>query len=158
MKILDSHSNPTEVRSALESAGIQASASRMAIASYVWNTDSHPTADEVKEQVEKTFPTVSLATVYNTLNLFVEKGLLKEVPGARGRSLRYDCNTKPHFHFVDEETGQIMDLDPQALRLGPDLSKLGSDYEIREIEITLRGKRKIPAKGLKTNKKSKRRT
>lgn len=127
----------------------------MAIASYVWGTDTHPTADEVKEEVEKSFPTVSLATVYNTLNLFVEKGLLKEVPDSRGRSIRYDCNTKPHFHFVDEETGRIIDLDAEVLRFDPDLSKLGSEFKVREIEITLRG---TTSRGSKNNKKEKRRT
>jgi Fur family iron response transcriptional regulator len=129
------------VRGILKEAGIQPSASRMAIASYVCGTDAHPTADEVKDQVEKTFPTVSLATVYNTLNLFVEKGLLKEVQDSRQRSVRYDCNTKAHFHFVDEDTGRIIDLDADVLRFNPDLSKLGSEFKVREIEITLRGRK-----------------
>jgi len=61
----------------LRAHGIQPSAPRMAIANYVWNTKSHPRAEDVKTEVEKTFPMVSLATVYNTLNLFVKKGLLK---------------------------------------------------------------------------------
>ncbi|MDB5038264.1 MAG: Peroxide stress regulator [Bacteriovoracaceae bacterium] len=133
--------NTKAIRDSLKNAGIQPSASRMAIASFVWNTDSHPTAEEVKIEVEKAFPTVSLATVYNTLNLFVEKGLLKEVQDSNQRSVRYDCNTTPHFHFIDEATGQMMDLDPEVLRISPDLSKLGAEFKIREIEVTLRGRK-----------------
>ncbi|MBN8554485.1 MAG: transcriptional repressor [Deltaproteobacteria bacterium] len=134
-------STPKELKQRLSAAGIQASAPRMAIAQYVWNTCSHPTAEEVKTEVEKTFPTVSLATVYNTLNLFVEKGLLKEVkePGSPGT--RYDCNTKPHFHFVDESSGEIMDLDPRVLRVVPDMSLLGKNFQITDIEVTLRGRK-----------------
>jgi Fe2+ or Zn2+ uptake regulation protein len=146
-----------EIRSSLKTAGIQPSASRMAIASYVWNTDSHPSVEEVKHEVEKTFPTVSLATVYNTLNLLVEKGLLKEIQDPKTRRSRYDCNIHPHYHFVDESTGRIMDLDPELLQISPDFSKLSQEFEIREIEITLRGRKiKAPSES-RTNQKPKRR-
>jgi Fur family iron response transcriptional regulator len=128
-------------RHALREAGIQPSASRMAIAHYVWNTTSHPTADDVKLEVEKNFPTVSLATVYNTLNLFVEKGLLKEVKDPNSDRVRYDCNTKPHFHFLDEETGEMLDLDPRALKISPNHELLGKNFEIKEIEVVLKGRR-----------------
>ena len=58
--------------------GIQPSAQRVAIAQYVLHADDHPSADEVWERVRARFPMVSRATVYNTLNLFVRKGLLRE--------------------------------------------------------------------------------
>lgn len=113
----------------------------MAIAKYVWNTCSHPTADDVKREVEKSFPTVSLATVYNTLNLFVAHGLLKEVKDTASERVRYDCNTNPHFHFIDEETGEMLDLDPRSLQVSPNRELLGTDFEINEIEVILRGRR-----------------
>ena len=140
MQVLDSK----QVRKQLKEAGVQLSASRLAIASYVWNTDSHPTAEDVKREVEKSFPTVSLATVYNTLKLFVEKELLQEVhsAGRQGsRIVRYDRNTKPHFHFLDEVTGEMIDLDPKVLKVSPNLSLLGSDFNISEINVTIKGRR-----------------
>ncbi len=146
-KAMASHKN---IREILVSKGIQPSAPRMAIASYVWQTDKHPTADEVKVEVEKIFPTVSLATVYNTLNLFVEKGLLREVQDASFRSIRYDCNMKPHFHFIDETTGEMMDLDPEDLQISPDFIRLGKEFEISGVDVTVRGRRVGPSKG--TNK------
>lgn len=130
-----------QVRQILEDSGIQPSAPRMAIAHFVWKTTSHPTAEEVKLEVEKNFPTVSLATVYNTLNLFVEKGLLKEVKDSSSDRVRYDCNTKPHFHFVDEETGEMFDLDPSALQISPNHEMLGKNFKINEIEVILRGRK-----------------
>ena len=146
MKVLDSKM----IRKQLKEADVQPSASRLAIASYVWNTDSHPTAEEVKYEVEKTFPTVSLATVYNTLKLFVEKDLLQEVhaPGRQGsRIVRYDRNTKPHFHFLDEVTGEMIDLDPKVLKVSPNLSLLGSEFNISEINVTIKGRRRGSKKG-----------
>lgn len=138
--ILDS----SAIRKRLLDAGIQPSAPRMAIAAYVWNTEAHPTAEEVKREVERVFPTVSLATVYNTLNLFVQKGLLRPVQDTQSgpvKSVRYDCNTKPHFHFIDEVTGQMIDLDPRVLKITPNLNVLGSDFEISEIEVILKGRK-----------------
>jgi len=141
------------IRAALTEKGIQASAPRMAIASYVWDTISHPTAEDVKREVEKTFPTVSLATVYNTLNLFVEKGLLREVQDANQKSVRYDCNMKPHFHFIDEATGEMMDLDPLALRISPDFISLGKEFEISGVDVTVRGRRLGKSSGPNPSKK-----
>lgn len=128
----------------LKTAGIQPSSPRLAIANYVLATRSHPTAEQVKLEVEKTFPSVSLATVYNTLHLFVEKGLLQAVQDPYQESIRYDPNVKPHFHFIDEETGHMEDLDPRAIRVSPNTQLLGSNYEIREIEVLLKGKKRKP--------------
>ncbi|HZM48837.1 MAG TPA: transcriptional repressor, partial [Vicinamibacteria bacterium] len=70
---------------ALREHGIQPSAQRVAVADYVLHTDEHPSADQVFAKVRKTFPMLSRATVYNTLNLFVEKHLLRELVLAEGR-------------------------------------------------------------------------
>lgn len=129
------------LRSRLKEQGIQPSAPRMAIARFVLSTMSHPTAEDVRHEVERDFPTVSLATVYNTLNLFVEKGLLKEVRDPERKSIRYDCNIEPHFHFIDDETGEMHDLDSNMLKIQPNLSMLGRDFSISQIEVTLRGRK-----------------
>jgi len=138
-----------EVRNRLKEGEIQPSASRLAIASYVWNTETHPTAEEVKREVEKSFPTVSLATVYNTLNLLVEKGLLKSIESAGkqgSRLIRYDRNTKPHFHFLDESTGEMIDLDPKVLKVIPNFSLFGDEFQISEINVTVKGRRSPKAR------------
>ena len=61
----------------LRTQGIQPTPQRIAVAEYVLQTKTHPSADEVWEEVQRTCPTISRGTVYNTLNLFVEKGLLQ---------------------------------------------------------------------------------
>ena len=140
-----SHSYTSEeIRRRLESAGIQASAPRMAIASYVWSTCSHPTAEDVKMEVEKSFPMVSLATVYNTLKLYVDHGLLIEVRDPRLKSVRYDCNTHPHFHFLDEDSGEIHDLHPHQVKVRTDLP---GNYVVSGMDITVRGRKNLKAAG-----------
>jgi len=136
-----------ELKSLLNNHLIQASAPRLAVADFVLHTNQHPTAEEVRDEVEKRMPAVSLATIYNTLNLFVEKGLVKAVRDPNLDTWRYDCNTQPHFHFYDEESGKLMDLDPRVLRVSPDFSRLQSQFEVSEIEVTVKGRIKKSQEG-----------
>lgn len=98
----------------LQERGIQPSAQRVAIARHVLRTDGHPTADEVLAQVRRSFPMVSRATVYNTLKLFVDKGLLRTCQFEGGATV-YDPNVERHHHFIDEATGAIHDVPWDAL-------------------------------------------
>lgn len=123
----------------LEARDIRPSAQRVAIAAYVLDTDTHPAADEVFRRVKQQFPMVSRATVYNTLNLFVEKGLLRELTLAPGCTV-YDPVTMPHHHFLDDETGAIHDVPWDALAVSR-VDQLG-DFQVREYSVVLRGRRR----------------
>lgn len=147
MKETPTNRSICDFKETLSTAGLQVSAPRLAIASFVMNTKSHPTADEVKEQVEKFFPTVSLATVYNTLNLFVEKGLLRTLKDQDSGTVRYDCNTEPHFHFIDEESGKIYDISEELVKVSTNSKVLTNEFEVSSVDVTLRGKFKKPKKG-----------
>jgi len=131
-----------EIKEYLVSKGIQASAPRLAVADYVFNTMDHPSAEEVKEEVERRTPSVSTATIYNTLNLFVEKGLLRVIQDPITHKHRYDCNTRPHFHFYDEESGQLLDLDPSVLKVSPNFNRLNDEFDIKDIEVVVRGRKR----------------
>src|SRR5713226_7053482 len=93
----------------LQEHGIHPSAQRVAVAQYVLGTHDHPSADRVWARVRERFPMISRATVYNTLNLFVEKKLLRELHLAAD-SVVFDPNMERHHHLVDDETGQIHDI------------------------------------------------
>lgn len=126
-----------EYKQKLLDLDIQVSAPRLAIAAYVLRTEDHPTADEVKMRVEKFFPMVSLATVYNTLKLFVEKGLLRSIQDDRTDAIRYDCNLEPHHHFLDEETGRMMDIPSSSVGIKTQLSQ---DYQVSSVDVFVRGR------------------
>src|SRR3954469_854938 len=105
-----------DVLATLEQHGIQPSAQRVAVARYVLSTEDHPSADQVFARVKNALPVLSRATVYNTLHLFVEKGLLKELILAEGRVV-FDPKTEPHHHFVDDDTGTIFDIPWASLKV-----------------------------------------
>ena len=126
---------------ALRTHGIQPTAQRLAVARFVLDADSHPTADEVWERVRQRSPTLSRATVYNTLNLFVEKGLLRTQAVLEG-ALVFDPRIARHHHFIDEETGEIHDVPWEAVKVTGEKSLQG--HEVRDYQVVMRGKRRAP--------------
>ena len=127
-----------ETLQALTEHGIQPSAQRVAVADYVLYTTDHPSADQVWAEVKRTFPMLSRATVYNTLNLFTEKGLLRELVLAEGKVV-FDPKLDPHHHFLDEDTGEIVDVPWTAL----DVRRVHSlpGFDVREYQVVMRGKK-----------------
>jgi Fur family iron response transcriptional regulator len=128
-----------DVAELLRTHDVQPSAQRVAIAEYVLATDEHPSADQVWNRVMEAFPMVSRATVYNTLNTLVEKGLLRQHVLAEGRIV-FDPLTEPHHHFVDEETGRIHDVPWDAIKVSRVDALEG--FEVAEYQVVLRGRRK----------------
>lgn len=128
-----------EVAELLRTHDVQPSAQRVAIAEYVLDTDEHPSADQVWNRVMEAFPMVSRATVYNTLNMLVEKGLLRQHVLAEGRIV-FDPLVEPHHHFIDEETGRIHDVPWDAIKVSRVDALEG--FDVAEYQVVLRGRRK----------------
>lgn len=82
---------------------------RVEVYSALASTKSHPTAEELHRMVESRSPGMSLATVYNTLEVLCGAGLARRVPTAGSCPARYDADTSPHLHLVDEN-GEVVDL------------------------------------------------
>jgi Fe2+ or Zn2+ uptake regulation protein len=122
----------------LRDRGIQPSAQRVAVAQYALTTEDHPSADQVWARVKKNFPLISRATVYNTLNLFVAKGLLQPLVLSEGKVV-FDPKIDRHHHFIDEDTGNIHDVPWQALEVKNVQALRG--YDVRQYQVVLRGKR-----------------
>jgi len=123
----------------LEQHGIQPSAQRVAVAEYVLQTTEHPSADKVWAGVQENFPMISRATVYNTLHLFVEKGLLRELHLAPD-SVIFDPNMDRHHHFIDEDTGRIYDVPWTQVEVGTARPLPG--FEVHDYQVVMRGRRR----------------
>jgi Fe2+ or Zn2+ uptake regulation protein len=125
--------------SILRQCDIQPTPQRIAVVEYVLKSKTHPSADEVLSYARKKCPTVSRATVYNTLNLLVEKGLLG-MQTIREGAVVFDPNLEKHHHFVDTDTGDIYDIPWNQLEV-KGKEKL-RDFEIVEFQVIMRGRRK----------------
>ena len=82
---------------------------RIAIFRYLLSTDSHPTAQQIYSHVKEQFPTITLATVYKTLEMLEELGKAKEL-GFSGLSTRFEANMEPHINLICLKCGTIKDL------------------------------------------------
>jgi Fur family iron response transcriptional regulator len=106
----------------LRGHGITPTHQRMEIAHTLFTRGEHLSAEQVLDSVNQQHAQTSKATVYNTLNLFVEKKLIREVIVDPARVF-YDPNTTPHHHFYNVDSGELSDIDAgevEVVRL-PDL-------------------------------------
>jgi len=138
MKFKSSCLSPSEIETVLKNAGINPTAQRIAICRFVLCEADHPSAETIKQWIDRNFPKMSLATVYNTLRVLVDGGLLKELKLPHTESVLYDNNLAEHYHFLDERTGELVDVDPEQVTLAP---HLGEGFQITGVEVLLRGTR-----------------
>lgn len=105
-----------EVVAAIRAHGISPTHQRIEIALALFGRMEHLSADQVMAAVNGRHTETSKATVYNTLKLFVEKRLVREVIVDPSKVF-YDPNTAPHHHFYDVVTGEITDIDASQFDL-----------------------------------------
>ena len=90
---------------------IKPSVIRIMIYDFLMGTKSHPTVDDIYHRILPEAPTLSRTTVYNSVKLFSEKGLLKVLP-IEGNQLRYDADISFHGHFLCESCKTVFDFFP----------------------------------------------
>jgi Fur family iron response transcriptional regulator len=111
---------------------------RVEIAGVLLERPQHLSADQIIEQLKVTGSAVSKATVYNTLNLFSQRGLIKEVMVDPVRKF-YDSTTHAHHHFYNVDSGELSDIPDELVRFQnlPELPE-GTDRESVEVLIKVR--------------------
>jgi Fur family iron response transcriptional regulator len=100
----------------LRAHGITPTHQRIEIAHALFSRCEHLSADQVMAIVNERHSETSKATVYNTLNLFLEKGLIREVIVDPSKVF-YDPNTEPHYHMYDLESGRLTDIAAADVRV-----------------------------------------
>lgn len=128
-----------EIESRLKNSGVQPTLQRIAICQFVLCEADHPTAEEVHAWAEKNLAKISLATVYNTLNVLVSAGLLKEFKFQHQDKVIYDDNMEEHFHFLDEKSGQLYDIHKDDVKLSVELEK---KFKISGFDLLIKGETK----------------
>ena len=100
----------------LRGRGINPTHQRIEIAHAIFSRGEHLSADQIFTLVNDRASETSKATVYNTLNLFFEKKLVREVIVDPSKVF-YDPNTAPHHHFYNVDTGELTDIDARDIRV-----------------------------------------
>src|SRR6202046_3748426 len=101
----------------LKLAGLKMTPQRLAIVRLLAEDDTHPTAQDLFERLRPAFPSMSFATVYNTLDALARAGLagIVRLPGKRGDAARFDPNGSPHHHAVCDACGTVLDVAASSL-------------------------------------------
>lgn len=101
--------NHTQIEQLLKEHGIRASYHRIKIYQYLVEKRNHPSVDMIYQDLIHEIPTLSRTTVYNALNLFMEKNLVIMITIAENET-RYDANVDLHGHFRCSRCGKILDV------------------------------------------------
>ena len=123
----------------LRPLGIRLTPQRLAIAEVVVNSADHPSVKEIYERVQAFFPYVTIATVYSTLTVLEQAGIVRELPFQR--QSRYDANLDPHANLVCLGCGTVVDAD-MGQEIVAELGKLvaqESDFEVSSQRVDLYG-------------------
>jgi Fur family iron response transcriptional regulator len=131
----------SDILSLLKSHGVMPTPQRVEVAEVLLDRAQHLSADQIIERLRDTGSLVSKATVYNTLKLFGEKALVKEVNVDPSRKF-YDSTTHAHHHFYHLDSGELSDIpaDQVSFMRLPDLPR-GTEQESVEVLIRVRDKK-----------------
>jgi Fur family peroxide stress response transcriptional regulator len=123
---------------ACQRTGVKVTHQRLEVLREVLQSKTHPSAEAILEGVKVRLPTVSLDTVYRTLWLLTELGLIATL-GPRRDAIRFDANLNPHHHFVCMRCGAAIDVesfDLSRLNIAERLKGLGS---VVSAQLEVRG-------------------
>ncbi len=135
--MLDGKERIADIEAKLRKAGLRPTRQRLDLARLLFcEGDRHVTAEMLHAEALRNKISVSLATVYNTLNQFSECGLLREV-AIEGTKAYFDTNTSNHQHFYFEDDGRLIDVDPdQKVIVAVPHSPEGT--EIARVDVLIR--------------------
>jgi len=124
----------------LVARGLKPTEQRVRIASVLMSAPQHLTAEQILAAVRASGERVSKATVYNTLKVFAQHGLVRQIHLDPERSV-YDSTRAPHHHFHDLETGELRDIRPDEIVFSR-LPELPEGMEAESVEVVIRLRRK----------------
>jgi len=126
----------TDVVALLRSHGIHPTSQRVLIARVLFTRCTHLSAEDVYQLVNVDNRRVSKATVYNTLGLLADKGVVREVIADPTR-IFYDPNTTPHHHFFDVTTGELTDISAEQIHVSG-LPPLPNGAQLEGVDVIVR--------------------
>lgn len=124
----------------LASCGIRPTAQRVQIAALLLSAEQHLSAEQILASLRERGMRISKATVYNTLNLFAARGLIRQLSIDSERTW-FDSNTAAHYHFHDVDGGELIDVPVPAVQFSR-LPPLPEGMELAGIDLVIRVKRR----------------
>jgi len=134
----------SEILARFDQLDILSTPQRIEIADVFLSKPQHLSAEQIIERLRAAGSAVSKATVYNTLNLFSQRGLLREIVVDPERRF-YDSMVEPHHHFYNVDTGELTDIPANSIRF-QDLPPIPENGELESIEVVIKVRQGTPEK------------
>jgi Fur family iron response transcriptional regulator len=113
---IQAHPDRSEIKRRLRASEITPTHQRVLIAEALFEKPQHVSAEQVLAMVNKDHEEVSKATIYNTLGLFAQKGLINEVI-IEASKVFYDTNLEKHHHLYHTDTGVLEDISSSEIKI-----------------------------------------
>ena len=126
-------------RERLRTSGLRPTKQRLAICKLLFNRKKtfHFTVEKLKKIAERESKAkISVATLYNTVQAFKEKGYLKEI-AIKGNKTFFDTNIQHHHHFYDEDMSQRIDIEDKNISVN-NIPKTPSRKKIKSVEVLVK--------------------
>ena len=125
-----------EALAALGRAKLRRTPQRLAIVRAFVDDETHPTAQQIFDRLKRSMPTMSFATVYNTLAALERAGRCRVVRVADDESARFDPRVDAHDHAVCDRCGAVRDVAPTSAHYA---SRIEGGFRVRAVERVYRG-------------------
>ncbi len=133
-----------EVKNKIAEGGLKFTHQRMVIYEAVSTAHNHPTAELVYEQIKSSNPSISLGTVYKTLDIFVHSGIIQKFVDNNG-VMRFDAILETHSHLYDRKTNEIRDYrnkELESILKGFFEENHIDGFEVEDISVVIKGHNK----------------
>lgn len=127
--------SPSELTTKFRAAGLKITPQRALMFKLLHGNTSHPSADAIYEEAQRVMPSISLRTVYQTLNDLVAMGEIDQIDLGTGAT-RFDPKTEGHHHFICDECSSIHDVQVDTAAA---ISVEDSVHRVRTAEVVFRG-------------------
>ncbi len=124
---------------ALKRAGFRLTPQRIAICDLLANSEEHPTAQAIYEALRAQYPSLSLATVYNTLEALVNLGVINALGSAGDDSVHYDADTQPHINLACLSCHKVIDLPSEYIQHVEEEVETASGYRLLGARVLYYG-------------------
>ena len=139
-----------EIIAALASKKLKITHQRIVVYQALILSKNHPTAEQIYDSIKSKNPSITLATVYKTLETFAENHLINKVSSPQG-AMRYDARIDNHNHIYISNTNEILDYDDQELKvilLNYLKKKMFSNLNITDFKLQIKGQKINPNRGI----------
>lgn len=123
----------------LKLAGLRITPQRVEICRLLAESQEHPTAQQIYEELVKRYPSISLATVYNTLDVLVQHGVINLLGEAGDNAVHYDADTSPHINLACLKCHKVIDFPSEHIHQVDHEVQTASGYRLLGARVMYYG-------------------